>query len=295
MEVSTLPVQTRVLAVALRVSNLEQSLAFYKNLVGFSEIHREDGDAWLSASGDPPSLIHLSEMPGARPRPQRSTGLYHVAVRLPSEKALGRLLNRLMDQEWPLQGAADHGVSQAVYTADPDDNGLEFYADRPRETWRVAGGVIQMVTDPLKMSAGLDSGLHDDNPWEGIHPATDIGHVHLQVSDLARARAFYHDALGLDVTQESYPGALFLSAGGYHHHLGLNTWAGAGAPPPPPDAVGMISFTLGIPDLGALDAAAARLKASGAHVEAEEGGWLARDPDGVILELALLPEVTMTT
>lgn len=290
MEPYSLPAATHVLAAALQVSGLERALAFYHDLVGLRPIRREDGQAWLAADAGGPALLRLVERPGARPKPPRTTGLYHVAVRLPDERALGRLLQRLIDQGWPLQGASDHLVSAAVYTADPDGNGLEFYADRPREAWPRLNGVIQMATEPLAAQGALLEGMQDASPWEGIAAGTDVGHVHLHVADLARARRFYHDWLGLDVTQESYPGALFLAAGGYHHHLGLNVWAGVGAPPPPEDAAGLLAFTLAIPGAAALDEVVARLRANGAAPEATPDGWQVRDADGIRLELALVPE-----
>ncbi len=146
-----------------------------------------------------------------------------------------------------MQGGADHGVSEALYLADPDGNGLELYRDRPRSEWRWSDGQVAMVTDPLD-AAGLLGTISPAEGWPGLDPRTVIGHVHLHVSDLARAETFYHGLLGLDVTQRSYPGALFLAAGGYHHHLGVNIWAGRGAPPPPEDAVGLIAFAVDVPD-----------------------------------------------
>jgi catechol 2,3-dioxygenase len=286
METYSLPEDTHVLSVHLQVADLERALLFYRDLAGFKEVDRGGGKAYLSASGQPPALIQLSELPGARPKPPRTTGLYHVAVRLPSEYELGRLLRRLQEQEWPLQGAADHHVSAAVYTADPDGNGLEFYADRPRETWRQMDGSIQMATEPLQLRGALAKGLYDETTWRGIAAGTDIGHVHLHVSDLEKARAFYHDRIGLDVTQDGYPGALFLSAGGYHHHVGLNIWAGRGAPPPPPDSVGLLSFTLEIPNAEGFLTLGERLRAGGIPVEVDDGRMRVRDPDGNLLVLA---------
>lgn len=285
MEILSLPKDTHVLSVHLQVADLERALHFYRDLAGFKEVDRGGGKAYLSASGQPPALIQLSERPGARPKPPRTTGLYHVAVRLPSEFELGRLLRRMQEQKWPLQGAADHSVSAAVYTADPDGNGLEFYADRPRETWRQMDGSIQMTTELLQLRGNLAKGLYDETPWRGIAAGTDIGHVHLHVSNLEKARAFYHDRIGLDVTQEGYPGALFLSAGGYHHHIGLNIWAGRGAPPPPPDAVGLLSFTLEIPDEEGFKALGERLRVGGIPVEVDDRRMRVRDPDGNLLEL----------
>jgi catechol 2,3-dioxygenase len=242
-----LPAETQIGHVHLRVANMDRSLAFYRDLLGFWQM-RQDGSAVLSATGEPPFHIILTEQPGARRKPPRTSGLYHIAIRFPTRSALAQTLQRLMTNQWPLQGSADHGVSEALYLADPDGNGLELYADRPRAAWPRKGNQIVMVTDPLDVEDLLAEIAGDTGRWNGIDKGTDIGHVHLHVSDLNEAEGFYHRLLGLDVTQRGYSGALFLSAGGYHHHVGVNVWAGVGAPPPPPDAVGLVSFALRLPD-----------------------------------------------
>jgi catechol 2,3-dioxygenase len=285
-----LPDGTNVGQVHLRVSDLDRALAFYRDLLGFQQASRNGATVALSATGRPPYHLLLTGHPGARPRPARTTGLYHVALRFPTRLALARAFQRLVSQQWPFQGFSDHLVSEALYLADPDGNGLELYVDRPRDRWPRQNGQIAMATDPLDVEALLEEAARDPAPWTGVHPQTDIGHVHLHVSDLARAEAFYHDLLGLDVTQRGYPGALFLSAGGYHHHLGVNIWASAGAPPPPDDAVGLVSFALSIPDGSAGRALLDRVRAAG--VEVEEGqaykgvaGFVLRDPDRNAVEL----------
>jgi catechol 2,3-dioxygenase len=285
-----LPNQTHVSHVHLQVSSLERALAFYRDLLGFRQASGNGATAMLSATGQPPYHVVLTERPGARPKPPRTTGLYHVAIRFPTRRALARAFRQLAAHDWPFQGAADHLVSEAFYLADPDGNGLELYVDRPRDRWPQQNGQIAMATDPLDVKGLLAEAAGDPAPWTGVHPETGIGHVHLQVSDLARAEAFYHDLLGLDVTQRGYPGALFLSAGGYHHHLGVNVWAGRGAPPPPPDAVGLLSFALQLPDEQAWRLLHQRLRESG--VEAKElrdeeyaMGVLIQDPAGNGVEL----------
>lgn len=280
---TTLPASSHIGFAHLQVSDLARAVAFYRDLVGFREVSRSGPTVTLSATGTPPAHLILTGHPGARPKPPRTTGLYHVAIRLPDRPALARLLKRLSEQKWPLQGAADHGVSLALYLTDPDGNGLELYTDRPRDQWRYDSGKIAMVTDPLDVP-DLLAQAHD-TPWDGIDPGADIGHMHLQVSDLTRAEAFYVDLLGLDVMQRSYPGALFVAAGGYHHHLGLNTWAGQGAPPPPPDAVGLAAFSLALPDEDAYSAVVERLRGANLPVEPHHGGVLVRDSDqnGVVL------------
>ncbi len=283
-----LPATTHIGRVHLDVSALSEALAFYTDVLGFRLVEREGDTAALSATGEGPALLLLTGRPEARPKPRRSTGLYHVAVRLPGQAALGRLLRHLVDADWPLQGAADHLVSEAIYLADPDGNGLELYCDRPREQWVRRDGQVEMATEPLNEGRLLQAGGTD--PWAGIDPGTDIGHVHLHVSSLEKAEGFYHGVLGLDITQRSYPGALFLSAGGYHHHVGVNTWAGEGAPPPPADAVGLRSFGLHVPDVEAWQALVKRAQAAGTAVEEwrRDDTWvsaLVRDPDRIAVEL----------
>ena len=290
-----LPAGTQTGRVRLRVSDLERALGFYRDLLGFDPVASEGPTVALSATRRTPYHLLLIEEPGARPKPRGTTGLYHVAIRYPNRPALARAFRRLVAHEWPLQGFADHLVSEALYLADPDGNGLELYVDRPRERWRRVNGQLEMTTDPLDVEGLLAEADGDAAPWTGVDPGTDIGHVHLHVSDLRRAEAFYSGTLGLDVTQRDYPGALFLSAGGYHHHLGLNTWAGVGAPPPPPDAVGLISFALQVPDEGTWEALRQRVGVAGLEVEDGRDGlagcgegarcFLVRDPDGMGVEV----------
>jgi catechol 2,3-dioxygenase len=287
-----LPAGTHVGQVRLQVSDMAGALSFYEGLLGFRPFTRNGNSVALSATGQPPHAIVLVERPGAPPKPPGTTGLYHVAIRLPARKALAELLIRLLAHNWPFQGFADHLVSEALYLADPDGNGLELYADRPPDGWARRNGQIVMGTEPLNIEELMAEVGEVHEAWGGLSPETDIGHVHLHVSDLARSEAFYHGLLGLDVTQRGYPGALFLSAGGYHHHLGLNTWAGAGAPPPPPEAVGLLSFALQIPDAEARRAILARLARQGIAPETQhdcpgEQSALVRDPDGLGVELLL--------
>jgi len=272
------------------VSDLARSHAFYQDILGFRPLERQGSTVVLSASGEAPAQIILSTTDHVVPRPARTTGLYHVAIRLPDRRALSRVFRRALEHRTPFHGAADHLVSEALYLPDPDGNGLELYIDRPRQDWPKMDGQIAMSSDPLNLQDLLNESENDKNLWDGIDPKTDIGHIHLQVSNLERAEAFYADLLGLDVTQRSYPGAIFLSAGGYHHHLGLNIWASRNAPPPPPDAVGMISFKLNIPDEGARQALLKRIQEKGHTIEAYSlstlvTGALIKDPDGIQIVL----------
>ena len=270
MKPFALPPYTHIANIHLQVSNLERSLTFYAGMMGFKEIHRGKALADLSASGTDPFLIRLSEKPGARPKPPRTTGLYHIAIRLPDRSSLARLFQRLIDSQVPFQGFSDHKVSEALYLANPDGNGVELYVDRPRSQWPRLDDMIAMTTDPLDVEDLLHQAEGNTSPWRGIHPETDIGHIHLQVSDLAQTEDFYHGLLGFDVTQRFYPGALFLSAGGYHHHLGTNIWDSRAAPPPPADAVGLLSFAIRIPDWTTWKALNVRLQESNIPIELQE-------------------------
>jgi catechol 2,3-dioxygenase len=238
-----LPADAHIGQVALTVQNLDRSLLFYGDVLGFTETHR-DGQRAVLAPPAGRTLIELHEKTGAVARPRGSSGLFHFAILVPSRAALGRSLRRLADKHWPISGAADHLVSEALYLNDPDGLGIEIYRDRPRDAWRRArDGEIAMATDPLDLKR-----IHDepgaDAPWTGLEAGTVMGHVHLQVPQLDTAEAFYCERIGFTPMVRSYPGALFVAAGGYHHHLGLNTWAGRGAPPPPDNAVGLRGFTI---------------------------------------------------
>lgn len=259
----------------LIVADLGRSMAFYHDVLGLraSEVGGGERAVALEAGDEPILLLH--ERPGARRKPARTTGLYHVALLTPSRRDLARTLARLVAARYPLTGASDHLVSEALYLDDPDGNGLEIYADRPRAAWPLAGHEVRMAVDPLDVDGLL--GELDDRPWEGMAAKTRVGHVHLHVADLAATEEFYGDVLGFELMQR-FPGALFMATGGYHHHLGLNTWAGAGAPPPPPDAAGLLRFTMRLPDLGALGEVAARVRAAGVPTKAVPGGVELRDP-----------------
>lgn len=242
-----LPADAHIGSVSLTVTDLDRSVSFYRDVLGFQELSREGPTAFLSANSDH-VLIELLERRDAVPRPGRSTGLFHFAILVPSRAALGRSLRRLSAQQWPLSGVADHLVSEALYLNDPDGLGIEIYRDRPRATWRTANGELAMASDPLDVqSVANEPGA--ETPWQGLEPSTAIGHVHLQVSTLEAGEAFYCGDIGFEPTVRSYRGALFVSAGGYHHHLGMNTWVGVNAPAPPENAVGLRSFSIEARDL----------------------------------------------
>jgi catechol 2,3-dioxygenase len=277
---------TRIGYVHLRVRDLERSLAFYLDVLGFKLVSGGAHTATLSATGRGPGLVVLTARKDAPARPPRSTGLYHFAIRVPNRRALAMMIRHLEDMQWPVQGYADHDVSEAVYLADPDGIGIEVYADRPRDEWPLRAGQVEMVTEPLELDRLMRELDTWPGEWEGLDLATDIGHIHLRVSNLQASDEFYHGVLGFDVMQRDMVGALFLAAGGYHHHIGVNTWSSLGAPRPPADAVGLISFGLLIPDAETLREVTRRLSAAGAPLTNQDDGSVrVGDPDSIFIEL----------
>lgn len=234
---------TEVGVVSLTVSDLARSVAFYTDAIGLTLLDRDGGAATLGVAGAP--LLMLTERPGARawPREQSSyTGLYHFAILLPTRADLGRWVRHWLELGLPL-GQGDHIVSEALYLSDPDENGIEVYRDRPREGWQWSNGRVRMGGGPVDIRGLLREAEQAGEPWAGMPAGTHLGHIHLQVGDIAQAAAFYHGILGFDIVAEM-PSALFVSAGGYHHHLGLNIWHSKGAPPAPADTVGLRFYTI---------------------------------------------------
>ena len=276
-----LPAATALGAVALTVSDVDRARFFYESVIGLNSWRLEGGDVALGVVGDAP-LVTLHGDPTAPPRDPHATGLFHLAIVLPDRRALAHALLRLAQARHPLSGASDHLVSEALYLADPDGNGIELYRDRPRDQWRrEPDGTLTMATlrlDLAELAAELDGA---GEPAPHAPAGTRVGHVHLQVADIATAETFYHGILGFDVTVRTYPGALFVSAGGYHHHVGLNTWNSQGAAAPDPAAVGLRSYEIILPDREALDAVLARIAAAGLVAEpVADHGTLVRDPSG---------------
>jgi catechol 2,3-dioxygenase len=271
---------THIGAVHLTISDLNRSIRFYQHHLGFALHRRDDRTAWLGAGGADLLALYQSER---APRVRGATGLYHFAVLVPSRADLARALRRLVDADTAMQGAADHFVSESLYLADPDGNGIEIYRDRPREVWPCADGQLRMGADPLDLDQLLaESG---DGDAAGLAPGTVIGHVHLHVSRLADAERFYVSVLGFALTQRYGPSALFFAAGGYHHHLGANTWAGVGAPPPPTGAIGLRHFDVVLPTGDAVADVARRVRAADVPIESVDGGCLVRDPAGNAMRL----------
>ena len=277
-----LPDETHVGRVRLQVSDLDRSLAYYRDVIGFRALEQSADRAVLGTEGDDRPLVELVERPGATTVPRRGRiGLYHFAILLPDRAALGRFLAHLA-QIGVRAGMSDHFVSEAIYLQDPDNLGIEVYADRPRSAWRHEGRQLAMATEPLDAQSVVEAGR--GAPWTGMPKGTTIGHVHLHVGDIDAAAAFYHTALGLDKVVWSYPGALFLSAGGYHHHLGTNTWA-VGAPPAGENDARLLDWEIVVPRAEDADAAARSVEGAGYSVAREGNSWRLSDPWGTTLKL----------
>jgi catechol 2,3-dioxygenase len=269
-----LPAGTAVGSATLRVAEAERSLGLYHDILGLSVIERSKQRIALGGAGGKPFLI-LEISPGAPPRPLEGfTGLYHVAILVPDRATLGGALARILDARLRL-GSADHKVSEALYIYDPDGNGLELYRDRPSEQWDWRNGRLRMGTDPLDLKSLRAEGVGQES--KPLPAATRIGHVHLQVADLDDARRFYCDVLGFEQTA-GRGGALFVSAGGYHHHVGLNVWDSLNAPQPPASMAGLVEFVIALPDAAALAATRTRIEAAGGATEPAGRDLLVRDP-----------------
>ena len=268
--------QTRLGLVHLTISDLERSVDFYQRSLGMKIHRRGDQQARLGAGAE--DLLVLTADPKAVRMPRRS-GLYHFALLLPSRPALARSLKNLIETGTPLQGFADHLVSEAIYLPDPDGNGIELYCDRPRDRWQSSNGQLAMDTLPLDTQDLLKELENDPTSWNGMDPGTVLGHMHLHVGDIQTAEVFYTQVLGFEVMMRM-SSASFVSAGGYHHHIAFNIWNGAGAPPPPPGSIGLRYFTVHLQDESDKQRLIERLQTAGIDMKEVEGGFSVQDPSG---------------
>jgi catechol 2,3-dioxygenase len=275
-EAIRLHAQTDVGSVTLKVGDLRRSLAFYAGQLGLAVLQEGEGRVVLGAGKRP--IVALEEARGAQPQPPRTTGLYHAAILFPDRRSLGIKIAQLASAGIGV-GQGDHLVSEAFYLSDPDGNGLELYRDRPRSEWQWDGETVRMATDPVDVEGmfaeigDLDAAMGRPEAPEGAK----LGHMHLRVGDIALAEKYYVDTLGFDVTAR-WPGALFVSAGGYHHHVGLNTWQSRGAPPAPEDSAGLREFSLVLPDVAEVERVAERATVAGFAMSREGDTVLLRDP-----------------
>ena len=279
-----LPAATRLGPVDLQVADLNRSMKYYTEVLGFRVLSQDSGTAALGASRGAGPIVVLHERPGAHPVPRRGRlGLFHVAYLLPSRTDLAHFVRHLAEIG-ERAGMSDHLVSEAIYLTDPDGLGIEVYADRARDAWRHDGREIAMATLALNISDLMQSA--GEARWNGMPDGTRVGHVHLHVAELNQAAALYHGALGLDKVVWSYPGALFLSAGGYHHHLGLNTWA-AGAPRAEKDDARLLEWTIEVPTAADVEAVARSLESAGFVATRDGDACRVADPWGTVVRIAV--------
>ncbi|WLR55862.1 VOC family protein [Mesobacillus subterraneus] len=271
------PPVTFVRQVNLKVENLERSLAFYEEIIGFKVYEKTDTTAQLTADGKT-VLLSIEQPSNIIPKKGRTTGLYHFALLLPDRTDLAKILKHFLQTGYPLQGASDHLVSEALYLADPDGNGIEIYIDRPASKWEWNDQQVVMATEALHAENLLAEGK--EQTWNGLPAGTVMGHIHLHVAELVKTEEFYTKGLGFEVVSRYGPQALFISSGKYHHHIGLNTWNGVGAPTPPANSVGLDSFSIVLPDEVSLKETVARLKEIGVEVSDENGTFITADPSG---------------
>jgi catechol 2,3-dioxygenase len=278
-----LPESTRIDYAQFLVPDLSKSLPFYTHLVGLSETWTRGDTIALSASKGTAPLVLLTEDKTAKFRQAHSAGLFHLALLYPTRRELAAAFMRLREYGWQFHGFADHGVSEALYMTDADGNGIELYVDRPHEQWSYRNGELQMVTEPLDLE-NLLSELKSPSRQQSGGVLT-IGHIHLQATNLQSAEEFYHEMLGFDVTQRSFPGALFVAAGGYHHHIGLNVWNSGGGSPSIDGTVGLARFGIRLGSSDAGKVLAARLRKTPYWSKESEQGIIVRDADGIQIEI----------
>jgi catechol 2,3-dioxygenase len=277
-----LPDETRVGGVTLQVSDLQRSVEYYSNVLGMTVLDHEENLARLGVAGSGEPLAVLREKPGiARASRAGRFGLFHFAVLLPGRPSLGRFAAHLFSSG-VRPGMADHAVSEALYLTDPDGLGIEVYADRPRGSWARQGNELVMVTDPLDIADVIAAGQGE--AWTYMPEGTLMGHIHLHVGEITAAEAFYHTALGFDKTVWSYPGALFMSAGGYHHHLATNVWSPG--PSAREDEARLLEWELIIPNVEEAVPVARRIRDAGYVVDQAGLTWLAADPWGTSVRIA---------
>ncbi|SDM70237.1 catechol 2,3-dioxygenase [Fictibacillus solisalsi] len=276
--------QTFVQQVHLIVKDLDRSLSFYDDILGFSILNRKDNKVELTLDGTS-TILTIEQPQNAQPKQPRTAGLYHFALLVPTRKELAKVLRHLLNIGYPLQGASDHLVSEALYLADPDGNGIEIYRDRDSGDWQWNNGQVVMTTEPLDAEGLLAESM--GMVFEGLPPETIMGHLHLHVSHLEEAEAFYCKGLGFEVVQRLGNQALFISTGKYHHHLGLNIWNGKGAPAPASNAVGIDEFLVVYPTNEARKEAVIRLETLGFVSTQTETDFYLTDPSGTKMKLAV--------
>ncbi|QDI91347.1 VOC family protein [Salicibibacter halophilus] len=270
--------------VTVKVKDLERSLHFYQEVIGFNILEQTKTTAELTADGKT-SLLTVEELDNPAPKQGRATGLYHYALLLPRRSDLADIVHHFVEKGIQI-GSSDHLVSESLYLADPDGNGIEIYADRHPSKWKWNNGQVAMAVDPLNFQDLLAEKKKGET-WKGLPAGTIMGHIHLHVSDLQETKEFYTKGLDFEVVSQLGGQALFISTGDYHHHLGLNTWMGAGAPAPEANSTGLKFFTLRLPDADARERVIADVEKTGAEVSEENGTFVTSDPSGNRIHLVI--------
>ncbi|RTR28457.1 VOC family protein [Robertmurraya yapensis] len=273
--------------VHLKVTDLVRSLTFYEEIIGLKVLSQTEKSAVLTADGKNP-LVTIEDPDGVIPKEPRRTGLYHFALLLPNREDLAACLKHLVESGYPLQGASDHLVSEAIYLGDPDGNGIEIYADRTSEQWQWMNDSIEMDTVALDVQDLFSQWKGD--VWQGLPAGTIMGHIHLHVADLREAERFYCEGLGFDIVTRYGGQALFISTGRYHHHIGLNTWNGLGAPAPSKSSAGLEHYTLLFPSDEERQKAVERLQKMNANIIVAQDRIQVKDPSGTQIILAVKKE-----
>jgi catechol 2,3-dioxygenase len=272
--------------VKIKVADLERSLNYYQKVIGFKILEQTETTAILTADGAT-GLLTIEQPKNVVPKQGETTGLYHFALLLPQRSDLANIVNHFIQHGVQI-GSSDHLVSEALYLSDPDGNGIEIYVDRTPSEWDWNNEEVAMTVDPLDFADLLSNGKQDQG-WRGLPAGTVMGHIHLHVSELKNAEEFYTKGLGFEVVNRFGTQALFISTGKYHHHIGLNTWAGVGAPTPPANSTGLESFTLVLPNEKVRNHVVANLKNIGASVSVteENGLFVTADPSGNRINLQI--------
>ena len=267
--------------VKIKVENLDRSLKYYQEVIGFKVLEQTKTTAKLTTDGKT-SVLSIEQPENVVPKQGRTTGLYHFALLLPNRSDLANIVFHFIDKGIRI-GSSDHLVSEALYLADPDGNEIEIYIDRDPSEWDWNNGEVAMAVDPLNFEDLLANGKQE--PWEGLPAGTVMGHIHLHVSELKKTEEFYTKGLGFEVVNRFGAQALFISTGKYHHHIGLNTWNGVGAPTPPVNSVGLESFSLILPNKDVRNHVVSNLKNIGASVVEENNRFVTHDPSGNRIQL----------
>jgi len=275
---------TFVSQLTIKVQDLDRSLKFYEQIIGFKVLEKIDSSASFTADGKN-VLLKIEQPENVIPKQPRTSGLYHFAILLPTRADLGKFISHMIQIQYPVQGASDHLVSEALYLADPDGNGIEIYSDRPSSEWKWNGSEVVMTTEPMDVQGVLAAG--QGAAWNGLPAGTVMGHIHLHVSELEKSGEFYTKGLGFEVVCSFAGQALFMSTGKYHHHIAINTWSGIGAPAAPENGVGLESYTVVLENEEKRNEIIEQLKNVGAPVTEEQGTYITVDPSGNRIKLTV--------